>query len=252
MRDTVTGEAHNWRGHIQGALSCLADPSGVEVRPGSSLHIVLEQFLCLAVFGNVTTSYNLDALIFRLLESVSYMCQYHSINKFILRAILRIDQYVGGSANRSPSTSHDAATDITGSSFLDMERLELQAYLHAPTTAAAEEYQRQEDAAVAMHYSNVYYYALLIYLQRSVHRRPEHLEEMVERALSHLESAEEIAGGSNGCIFLWPCLVIAAECNTSFMKARALASSMPSQSSSSSDSSPAPRPRLQHARSLSR
>lgn len=205
----------------------------------------------------MTTSYNLDALIFRLPESVSYMGQYHGIDKFILRAILRINQYVDGSGNRSETVSSSgcmASKDngTSKSSFLDTERLELQAYLHAPTTVAAEEYQRQEDAAVAMHYSNVYYYALLIYLQRSVHRRPEHLEEMVERALSHLESAEEIAGGSNGCIFLWPCLVIAAECNTSFMKACALASSMPAQASSSSHSSPAPRPRLQHTRSLSR
>ncbi|KID73924.1 Fungal Zn binuclear cluster domain containing protein, partial [Metarhizium brunneum ARSEF 3297] len=213
LGDVVGGEGRNWRGHVQGALGCLADPSEIEVQAGSHMHLVLEQLLCLAVFGNVKTTYDIDALIAKLPGAISYMSQYHGVDKFILRSVFAINRYVAGSGSRSD----------TASSKLDLQRLELQASLHAPATVSPGIYLRREDAQAAMHYAHVYYYALLIYFQRCIYQSsPESVSGMVDRALCHLETAEEIAGASNGCILLWPCLVIAAECGSAYMKARAL------------------------------
>lgn len=178
------------------------------------MHMVLEQLLCLAVFGNVKTTYDIDTLISKLPGSISYMSQYHGVDKFILRSVFAINQYVAGIGSTS---------DTASISKLELQRLELQARLHAPANVSPGIYLRREDAQAAMHYAHVYYYALLIYFQRCLHQpSPENISDMVDRALSHLERAEEIAGASNGCVLLWPCLVIAAECGSSCIKARAL------------------------------
>lgn len=214
LGDVVGGEGRNWRGHVQGALGCLADPSEIEVRAGSHMHMVLEQLLCLAVFGNVKTTYDIGTLIAKLPGANSYMSQYHGVDKFILRSVFAINQYVAGSGSRS---------DTASVSELELRRLELQASFYAPAPVSPGIYLRREDAQAAMHYAHVYYYALLIYFQRCLYQSyPESVSGIVDRALCHLEAAEEIAGASNGCILLWPCLVIAAECGPSCMKARAL------------------------------
>jgi len=228
MRDTVTGEAQNWRGHVQGALSCLPEPQAITVEPGSSLHITLEQFLCLAVFGNIDTKYDLRTLISRLPETLSFMDAHHGINKFLLCTVLSINKYAAMERTQQMEGTPISPASVVGANATlcrkDMERLELQAYLHAPTQPSSKSYSHPEHAAVALHYAHVYYLTLLIHFQRSVHHAPPvRIEQMVTQALSHLELAEEVGRGSNGCIHLWPCLIIASECTTPCLKARALA-----------------------------
>lgn len=223
LRDTVTGESRNWRGHVQGALSCLPKPNEIEIQPGSNLHIALEQFLCLAVFGDIETKYDLDQLIAQLPDTTSYMTQFHNISKFTLRAVLAINAHAHRTRHGQSNAFESVESRNYGNS-TDLGLLELQIYLQAPTNKPLGTYARSADTAVSMHYSHVHYYALLIHFQRVVHNASgEAFDEMVEAALSHLEISEELGGGCNGCILLWPCLVIAAECKSPCIRARILA-----------------------------
>ncbi|ORY16439.1 fungal-specific transcription factor domain-domain-containing protein [Clohesyomyces aquaticus] len=167
LRDSITGEARNWRYHVQGALSCIPKPMEIgAVQPGSSLHVVLEHFLCLAVFGNITTTYDLGALIDHFPVSGSYMSQYHGISKFTLQPVLLINRYsANASGQRSVEAYNGQDRQCNSSHFMDLELLELKAYLHAPTAIPPEIHPRHEDAVISFHYSHVYYFALLIYLQ---------------------------------------------------------------------------------------
>ena len=223
LRDTVTGESRNWRGHVQGALSCLPKPGEIEIQPGSNLHIAVEQFLSLAVFGDIETKYDLDGLIAQLPDNISYMNQFHNINKFTFRAIMTINAHARRKMQEQSHVFQSADPKLHGSP-AGLQLLELQLYLQAPTNQPSGMYVRSVDASMAMHNCHVFYYALLIHFQRVVnHASDEALSEMVETALSHLEISEELGAGTNGCILLWPCLVIAAECKSSYTRARALA-----------------------------
>lgn len=73
LHNTVIGDPRSWRGHVQGALSCLPNPHKISMQPESDLRIVLEQFLCLSVFGDIGTTYDLNTLIARLPDTISYM-----------------------------------------------------------------------------------------------------------------------------------------------------------------------------------
>lgn len=63
--------------------------------------------------------------------------------------------------------------------------------------------------------SRVFYYAQLVFFQRSVrHAAVETVQALVELGLSDLEAVERVGKGELGCMMLWPVLVIGAECGT--------------------------------------
>lgn len=91
MRDTVGGHPRHWLGHVCGALKCLNNLANLTLRPGSHLQMVLAQFLCLDVLGNVSTSYDVQALISHLPEDTTHLGAHHGITKFMLECILIIN-----------------------------------------------------------------------------------------------------------------------------------------------------------------
>ncbi|KAI9040019.1 Fungal Zn binuclear cluster domain containing protein [Aspergillus affinis] len=197
----------HWRSHVHGALNYLSKAGDLDVEPGSDLHTVLLQFLCLAVFGNHTSGFDLESLIAQLPDSSDYLCRYHNISKFLLRTVLPIYRI----SSSLPDSDRLA------------QQLELQAYLSAPSSIPEQRSDATKKNSTNLHYSHVYDYSLLIFIQRKIHHRPPaEIQYMVKADLHHLEISEIKAQGSNGCILLWPCLVIAVECNDPVMRTRSL------------------------------
>lgn len=208
MRDTVGGHARNWRGHVQGALRCLDDPAKIELRSGSNLHVVLEQFLGLATLGNVSTNYDIQALLSCLPEEKNYLTRQHGISKKFLESILMINKLSCDYYRLDPVL---------------IDKLELQVYMSAPSTEPDNIYDDAVKASIAMHNAHVYYYAALIHFERMLRRTPSaKLYDLVSAGLTHLEAAEVISNQTNGSIWLWPCLVITTECSDTLQQTRAL------------------------------
>uniref|UniRef100_A0A0D2Y1L1 Uncharacterized protein n=1 Tax=Fusarium oxysporum (strain Fo5176) TaxID=660025 RepID=A0A0D2Y1L1_FUSOF len=90
-----------------------------------------------------------------------------------------------------------------------------------PTT---EDYvSKHHSVTKALHYASVWHYATIIHFQRRIrHKPPEQLQDIVSEALTHLEAAEDVATDLDGCVVLWPCMVIASECYDEAHKMRAL------------------------------
>lgn len=208
MRDTMTGQPRNWRVHIQAALGILREPLMSGVEAASNLHVLVEQCLCIAVFGNIEPDDDLESLVARLPGTGHYLSKQHSITKTLLNFVTLINKLSKRSVEADPVT---------------LDRLELQIYLQAAPILRHDKSFRCDDNIITQHYYHVYYYAILIYFQRALrHKPPAQLQDLVHEGLTHLEEAEGIAVESNGCILLWPSLVIASECSQQALKTRAL------------------------------
>ncbi|TPX11721.1 uncharacterized protein E0L32_007458 [Thyridium curvatum] len=208
LRDSVMGQPGNWRLHTQAALKIVNEALASGVEAASSLHILAEQCVCIAAFGNLESEYDLGVLVAQLPDTEHYLYNQHSVTKSLLGFVTLINAISKTGLEANPVT---------------LDGLELRIYLQAAPIVHLDKSGQKGDAIIIQHYHHVYYYALLIFFQRlGRHRPPSQFQDLVHEGLVHLEAAEDIAMESNGCILLWPCMTIASECVKEDLKTRAL------------------------------
>ncbi|KAF5643406.1 fungal Zn binuclear cluster domain protein [Fusarium tjaetaba] len=208
MQDTMTGHPQGWRAHIQAALRIIVQGTLYQgLDPGSDLHVVVLQCLCLVVLGNVDTQYDLADMVSQLPTNEDYVSKHHSVTKDLVGIISQINTL--------------SKQDIRDLALVD--QLELQIYLQVGPTTHHNQFRSDKVNFISQHYASVWHYATIIHFQRRIrHKPPEQLRDIVSEALGHLEAAEDVTTDLDGCIVLWPCMVIATECHDEEHKMRAL------------------------------
>ncbi|KAL6251468.1 arginine metabolism regulation protein II [Rhinocladiella similis] len=206
-QEGVRGQAYEWRTHVEGLRSLiLADPEAIQ--RSDLARTVYESFLCLTIMGNVQLDAELTTLMEKLPPDLDYLQPVHGITRVLLEIILKI------SSHATPPSSQ---VDITA------DRIELQLLLYCPaniTTAGLDE----DAARTLVRYSHVYYDATRIHFQRLLRKKdPTLLQDLVAGAIGHLEAIEVDQTNPHGCIWVWPALVIAAECTDLHLQQRMLA-----------------------------
>ncbi|RYC79893.1 hypothetical protein BFJ63_vAg17229 [Fusarium oxysporum f. sp. narcissi] len=210
LRDTVSGQPRNWRIHGQAAIGIARRVllrGGIE--PGSNAHTLVEQYLALAAFANLSAYDDLQDLLDRLPSTDHYLSKQQSVTRISIEFLGLINTLSRG--NVEPELAV-------------LDNLELRIYLEAaPSNDVQDVSGRSKDRAVIQHYRYVYYYAILLHFHRVLrHKAPSEVQDLAEKGLHHLEAAENFPGDCNGCIILWPCLVIISECEREDLQKRAL------------------------------
>jgi hypothetical protein len=208
MLDTMTGHPMRWRAHTQAALRIIVQAKLYQgLDPGSDLHVVVLQCLCLVVLSDVHTRYDLGDMVSQLPVTGDYVSKHRGVTKDLVGIISQINTL--------------SKQDIRDLALVD--QLELQIYLQVGPTTHHNQFRSDKVNFISQHYASVWHYATIIHFQRRIrYKPPEQLQDIVSEALSHLEAAENVATDLDGGTDLWPCLVITAECHDEEHKMRAL------------------------------
>lgn len=191
----VRGEPHEWREHANG-LSSLILANTRMIQESWMAKSIYESCVCIMVLGNTHTEVELRPLLAEIRSGLEFVGPCHGLTKPLLDIILGINSLAASKPFLSPDL---------------VDRLELQLLAFSPSNIAVDGLE-ENSARLLVAHVHIYYYAAVIHLQRVLRgRRPDMLQELVLRGVEHMEAAEAITGPKNGCIWVWPCLVIAAE-----------------------------------------
>jgi hypothetical protein len=211
--EAVSGTTQRWRTHVSGGLAYLSrlQARGVDEAAVSAFrqHMVKMAILCdFPVPDNLKSFLSDDGGSSTGLE---FTFPYYGVSKSTLQAHDHINKLATASSNRIPTTEEQ------------MDAFELQLYLQfpgLPPQVFSSEASRSH-AAVIHHTSTAFYYAGLVFFQRSIRRLPvAAVQELVELGVQELENIELAGKGRLGCMMLWPALVLGAECDSAGSQGR--------------------------------
>lgn len=205
--EAVSGTTQRWRTHVSGGLAYLSrlQARGVDEAALSAFrqHMVKMAILCdFPVPEDLKSFLNDDDGSATGLE---FTFPYYGVSKSTLQAHDRINTLATATSDSTPPTEEE------------LEAFELQLYLQfpgLPPQVFSSEASKLH-AAVVHHTSTAFYYAGLVFFQRSIRRLSvAAVQELVELGVQELENIELTGRGKLGCMMLWPALVLGAECNT--------------------------------------
>lgn len=205
--EAVSGTTQRWRTHVSGGLAYLSklQARGVDEMALSAFrqHMVKMALLCdFPVPDDLKCFLNDED---GSASGLEFTFPYYGVSKSTLQAHDRINTLATASPNRTPATEQE------------VDALELQLYLQfpgLPPQIISSEASKLH-AAVVHHTSTAFYYAGLVFFQRSIRCSPvAAVQELVELGVQELENIEVVGKGNLGCMMLWPALVLGAECHT--------------------------------------
>lgn len=205
--EAVSGTTQRWRTHVSGGLAYLSklQARGVDEMALSAFrqHMVKMAILCdFPVPDNLKSFLNDDG---GSASGLEFTFPYYGVSKSTLQSHDRINKL----ATVSP--------DSTPISEKELDAFELQLYLQfpgLPPQIFSSEASKLH-AAVVHHTSTAFYYAGLVFFQRSIRGSSvTAVQELVELGVQELENIEVVGKGELGCMMMWPALVLGAECNT--------------------------------------
>lgn len=205
--EAVSGTTQRWRTHVSGGMAYLSrlQARGVDEMALSAFrqHMVKMAILCDFPVPDDLKSFLNDED--GSASGLEFTFPYYGVSRSALQAHDHMYQLATASPNRTPATEKE------------LDALELQLYLQfpgLPPQLFSSEASKLH-AAVVHHTSTAFYYAGLVFFQRSIRRSPvAAVQELVELGVQELENIEIVGKGKLGCMMLWPALVLGAECNT--------------------------------------
>jgi hypothetical protein len=206
--EAVSGTTQRWRTHVSGGLAYLTilHTQGLDETALSAFrqHMVKMAILCgfpvsdhLKVFLNDESGSS---------DGLELTFPYYGVSRSFLRAHDRINAILAdGPASRALEWEKE------------LDTFELQLYLDFPSLSPHDVSMAANNSIhgiVIHHTSKAFYYAGLVFFQRSVRNTPiTEVQDLVELGVQELESIDRIGQGKLGCLMLWPVLVIGAECS---------------------------------------
>lgn len=207
--EAISGTTQRWRTHVSGGLAYLARlySQGVskELLSAFRHHMVKMAILC-----DVSVPADLKSFLHDESDvtDLEFTFPYYGVS----RSFLRRQDYVN-SLIASSSQSDESA-----------DAFELQMYLDFPSIPppGLSCTSNETHSSVVHHASKAFYYAQLVYYQRSVRGSPlSTVQDLVELGVIELECLERhVASGELGCVMLWPALILGSESGTSSIQAR--------------------------------
>lgn len=202
IQEGVRGQPHEWRVHLRGLDSLILSNPQL-IYKSMIARTVYESYLCIKILGNIQTDFDLGGL----LPELKTVGRIHGLSGSILGIIQQTNIL-------------SSAKELYSSTAVD--KLELFLWLQSPSSIDTVGLDHCS-AKLLVQYAHVYHCAALIHLQRVLRMAvPDSLQDLVETAINHLEAIEMVGNGPKGCIWVWPCIVISAECTTPKLQARML------------------------------
>lgn len=205
--EAVSGTTQRWRTHVSGGLAYLAklQSQGLDEAALSAFrqHMVKMAILCGFSVPDHLKSFLDDESGSS--DGLEFTFPYYGVSRSFLRAHDRINLLLANApAARTPALEKE------------LDAFELQLYLDFPglpphdlVSAAT----NKTHGIVVHHTSKAFYYAGLVFFQRSVRCVPvAAVQDLVELGVQELESIDRAGQGALGCLMLWPVLVLGAEC----------------------------------------
>lgn len=207
LQEGVCVQPREWRTHLEGLRSLvLAKPRAGYHSPIA--RAVYQSYLCIAILGNFQLDDEFDKLLAEIPLNIDYIEPVHGFTRTLLEIVFKINTTA---ASKSPWSS------------IVSDRIRLQLLLYSPAAVPTTGLD-ESSAKILVHYSHIYYYATVIHFQRVLlSEHPDLLQDLVERTIDRLEAIEAANCHPMGCIWTWPCLVVAVECTKPRLQTRMLA-----------------------------
>ena len=206
--EAVSGTTQRWRTHVSGGLAYL-DQLQSQGLPETALSAFRQHMVKMAILCGLSVSDHLKTFLYDdsgTSDGLEFTFPYYGVSRSFLRAQDRINTLLTKAASdRAPALEQE------------LDAFELQLYLDFPSLPSQSPQPGAINAAsgiVIHHTSTAFYYAGLVFFQRSVREASvAAVQELVELGLQELESIDRIGQGTLGCLMLWPALVLGAECD---------------------------------------
>lgn len=211
--EAISGTTQRWRTHVTGGLAYLARlfSQGVnkELLSAFRHHMVKMAILCdFVVHADLKSFLHEENAMAVDLE---FTFPYYGVSRSFLRRQDLINTLVA-SSNQSIQSNEEA--DV----------FELQMYLDFPSIPppGLACTKNEIHGLVVHHASKAFYYAQLVYYQRSLRGASlSQVQDLVDLGVAELESIERYAAsGELGCVMLWPALILGSESATSCTQTR--------------------------------
>lgn len=205
--EAISGTTQRWRTHVSGGLAYLS-----KLQARGLDEAVLSPFRChmlsMAILCAVPVPDDLKPFLSGdgLGENLEFTFPYYGVSKSFLQAQHKMNEYAAVNSKVSLMTP-----DLEK----ELDSFELQLYLHFPGLPPQDQRAgaSQSNSGIIAHMARTFYYAGLIFFQRSIRSVPlSEVQSLVDLGVSELESIERVGMGELGCMMLWPVLVIGAEC----------------------------------------
>lgn len=213
--EAVSGTTQRWRTHVSGGLAYLAQLQSQGL-PEVALSAFRQHMVKMAIMCGFTVPNDLKAFLddeSGASDGLEFTFPYYGVSRSFLRAHDKINGFLtnfGGS--RTPEQEEE------------LDAFELQLYLDfpgLPQQAGPSATASPKNSVVIHHTSTAFYYAGLVFFQRSVRDAPvAAVQDLVELGLQELESIDQAGQGALGCLMLWPVLILGAECGGSALQQR--------------------------------
>jgi hypothetical protein len=205
--EAVSGTTQRWRTHVSGGLAYL-DQLQSQSLPEVALSAFRQHMVKMAILCGLRVQDHLKAFLHddsAASDGLELTFPYYGVSRSFLRNHDRINDLVT-----------QASTTRTPEQEKDLDAFELQLYLDYPSLPLQPPGPGAPNAVnsiVIHHTSMAFYYAELVFFQRSVRRSPvAAVQDLVALGLQELESIDRVGQGTLGCLMLWPVLVLGAEC----------------------------------------
>ncbi|KAK7966293.1 uncharacterized protein PG986_000570 [Apiospora aurea] len=218
--EAVSGTTQRWRTHVSGGLAYLArlhsrDDVDEAVLAPFRQHMVLMAILCdFSVADDLKAFLDVEDEGWskqqqQTAESLEFSFPYYGVSRSFLKAHDHMNVLA---ASDGGASSPAFATEEMNR---QLDAFELQLYLGFPSPSQYPgRVGNQLHAAIIQHVSTSYYYAGLVYFQRSIRQAPvASVQALVELGVAELEAIDRDGKGELGCMMLWPVLVLGAECD---------------------------------------
>ncbi|KIY02361.1 uncharacterized protein Z520_02499 [Fonsecaea multimorphosa CBS 102226] len=214
--DMITGRSSEWRTHLQGGASWLSTIEKSEWDRDKSSSMVYQGYLAIAALCNINLPSTIDVESENFLgdERNYVLDRFFGLTRPILKHIVMMNSLI----KRISTTASEPPTATM------LDDLETQIYAQTPSNLDLSGLPPVAQS-LTLHHAYVFYYASIIYFLRAVRRLPPQIpciQNMVSKALTHLEDIESLGGDSIGCTLVWPPFIVACECLSEEMQERML------------------------------
>lgn len=207
--EAISGTTQRWRTHVTGGLAYLArlHSQGLDETTLSPFrqHMVKMAILCGIPVSDCLKVFLQDESGSS--DGLEFTFPYYGVSRSFLRAHDRINTIIArGPGHTSPGIDSE------------FDAFELQLYLDFPGLPPPNPLSTTSDkisSIVIHHTSKAFYYAGLVFFQRSVrYATVAEVQDLVELGIQELECMNRVGQRKLGCLMLWPVLVLGAECGT--------------------------------------
>lgn len=195
--EAISGTTGRWRTHLDGGIAYLTElrktDVGMQISLQFQVHLIPMAILCGYHVPDEFKSFLLDSA-----EKLAFSFPYYGISQSLLRNLDRINGFAA-----------ESDANITQS---ELDQFELQLYLDFPPLEESQ--SSREHTGVVYSITQTFYYALLVYHQRTIRRVAiKEVQSLIEKGVAQLELIEKNTNDTAGSVMMWAPLILGAECN---------------------------------------